>query len=53
MLAARDRLPIWLESSTENSRKLYMKLGFETVHEMVLGKGKAAADGTLCEGGEG
>lgn len=52
-IATGDGLPIWLESSTEHSRNLYTRLGFETVHEMVMGKGRAAADGTACEGGEG
>lgn len=51
--ARKDGLPMWLEATTKESYELYMRLGFETVEQLVLGKGTAAADGTLQEGGEG
>lgn len=51
--AARDQLPVWLEATTSYSHQLYQKLGFDTVGEIVLGKGKAAPDGTEAEGGDG
>ncbi|CAM6087000.1 unnamed protein product [Calypogeia fissa] len=52
--AAEDGLPVWLEATTEKSMRLYLQFGWELVEEMVLGKGKAKADGTLTKkGGEG
>lgn len=51
--AARDQLPVWLEATTAYSHLLYQKLGFDTVDEIVLGKGKAAPDGVEAKGGEG
>ena len=52
-IASREQLPIWLEATTAKSMRLYSKLGWETVEEMVIGKGKASADGLQCKGGEG
>jgi Acetyltransferase (GNAT) family len=52
-VAARDHVPLWLEATTAYSMQLYLKLGFRTVGDMVLGKGKVAPDGTKCGGGEG
>jgi len=52
-IAAREHVPIWLEATTAYSRDYYAKRGFELVDEMVLGKGKAAPDGTPQKGGEG
>ena len=51
--ARQEGVPLWLEATTEYSWKLYASLGFETVEEIVLGKGVAAADGTQKLGGEG
>jgi ribosomal protein S18 acetylase RimI-like enzyme len=51
--AAKEGLPVWLEATTEKSMKIYSNLGWELVEEMVLGKGKAKADGALEKGGEG
>ncbi|MCJ1231965.1 hypothetical protein MMC12_008645, partial [Toensbergia leucococca] len=51
-VAASAQLPIWMEAATEYCLRLYLRLGFVVV-KMVLGKGKAAADGNLCEGGPG
>lgn len=33
--------------------QLYLKLGFEIVEKIVVGKGKAGADGLKEDGGEG
>ncbi|TVY85293.1 putative N-acetyltransferase [Lachnellula suecica] len=52
-IAARDGLPLWIEATTEHSKGIYAKLGFETIDEIVLGKGKANADGLPCKGGPG
>ena len=52
-IAARNQLAIWLEAGTESSFRLYLKLGFMLVEELVLAKGKAAADGTRLKGGPG
>jgi len=52
-IASHDQLPIWLEATTAKSMKIYEKLGWEVVEEMVLGKGAANADGNRCKGGEG
>ncbi|KAL4867048.1 hypothetical protein BDV12DRAFT_124145 [Aspergillus spectabilis] len=51
--AWRLEVPIWLEATTERSRKLYLSLGFEDVEEVTIGVGKAAADGTMEIGGQG
>ncbi len=51
--AAKEGVPIWLESTTLESRKLYIKLGFELVGEIVVGKGDVDSDGNPCKGGEG
>ncbi|KAJ5485591.1 hypothetical protein N7539_005579 [Penicillium diatomitis] len=46
-----ENLPIWLEATTPNSRKLYLSLGFEDVEKIVLGKGKVDDQAQLqCEG---
>lgn len=51
--AQADNLPIWLEATTPSSRGLYLSMGFEEVEEIVLGKGKVAADASLQAGGPG
>ena len=52
-ISIRDQVPIWLEATTEYSRNLYTTLGFETVEEITLGKGKVGTDGTNLKGGAG
>ena len=52
-LAAREQVPVYMEAATAYSRRLYERLGFATVDEIVVGEGKAAADGTACVGGPG
>lgn len=44
-IAAREQLPIYMEAATEYCWGLYKKLGFVTVDALLLGEGKAAADG--------
>ena len=48
-----DGVPIWLEATTENSMKLYERLGFEVVGDFLLGKGMVKKDAVECKGGEG
>jgi hypothetical protein len=43
-LATDANLPIWLEATTAKSRNIYLKLGFEVVQEIVLGKGRVGSD---------
>ncbi|GAB1317468.1 hypothetical protein MFIFM68171_07678 [Madurella fahalii] len=51
--ARSDGRPIWLEATTAVSRDMYLKHGFTTVSEVVLGKGKVGPDGLPKKGGEG
>lgn len=52
-IAQARNLPIWLEATTPSSRNLYLSLGFQEVEEIVLGKGKVAADASVQPGGPG
>ena len=52
-IATRKGIAIWLEATTAYSKGIYAKLGLQVVEEMVLGKGRAAIDGTNLNGGEG
>lgn len=51
--ARSDGRPVWLEATTGVSRDLYLKHGFTTVSEVILGKGKVGTDGLPQKGGEG
>ena len=51
--ARKEGKPIWLESSTENSRDLYAWLGWEEVVVEVVGKGQVDREGKPKKGGEG
>lgn len=51
--AEEEGVPVWLEATTEYSSKVYAKLGFEGVGTVVLGEGRAGADGNMLVGGEG
>ncbi|ROW00642.1 hypothetical protein VSDG_03177 [Cytospora chrysosperma] len=51
--ARDDGRPIWLEATTDYSRKLYLKHGFTLVGDVVLGKGKVGQDGLPKKDGEG
>lgn len=52
-VAKTENLPIWIEAGTEYCRRLYERLGFELVEELLVGKGKCDKDGNLKTGGEG
>ena len=51
--AREEGLPVWLEATTEYSRGVYAKLGFEAVGTVVLGEGSVGADGLVKTGGSG
>ncbi|KAL4886035.1 hypothetical protein BJY04DRAFT_213574 [Aspergillus karnatakaensis] len=51
--AWKMEVPVWLEATTERSRKLYLSLGFDDVEEITLGKESTAEDGTMEHGGQG
>lgn len=51
--ASMDGLPVWLEATTQSSARLYAKLGFENVGQVVLGESTAAPDGSREQGGSG
>ena len=50
VLATEANLPIWLEATTVKSRDIYLKLGFEVVQEIVMGKGRVGSDGLVTKG---
>jgi ribosomal protein S18 acetylase RimI-like enzyme len=52
-IVARDNHPLWMEAGMEYCWRLYERLGFVAVDEIVVGKGRAAADGTQCRGDPG
>jgi Acetyltransferase (GNAT) domain len=47
--ATAANMPIWLEATTAKSRDIYLKLGFESVQEIVLGKGRVGSDGLVVK----
>lgn len=51
--AKAENVPIWLEATSINSRNLYISLGFKEVEEIVLGRGKVAADASKQPDGSG
>ncbi|CAI6094864.1 unnamed protein product, partial [Clonostachys chloroleuca] len=50
--AREGKHPIWLEATTDPSRELYLKLGFEVVGDINLGKGVVGKDGLPKDDGE-
>lgn len=49
--AREERKPIYLEASNEGARRVYEKLGFEEVGEMIwLGKGECDVQGEVAAG---
>lgn len=52
-VASKDGAAVWLEATTEDSMRLYTRLGFKLVEEMIMGKGQAGPDGEFKKGGEG
>lgn len=51
--AQAENMPIWLESSTAASKRLYERQGFRSVGEIAAGKGTVGADGETKKDGEG
>jgi ribosomal protein S18 acetylase RimI-like enzyme len=51
--AAREGVAIWLESTTTQSRELYLRLGFQDCGVILLGKGRCDAQGFPKKNGEG
>ncbi|GLI79933.1 hypothetical protein PoHVEF18_008281 [Penicillium ochrochloron] len=51
--AQLENVPIWLEATTPNSRKLYLSMGFEDIEEVTLGKGKVDSKANIQPGGPG
>lgn len=51
--AEEEKVPIWLEATTEQAREYYARLGWEMCGDIVLGKGKVDATGDLKKDGEG
>ncbi|KAF2010341.1 hypothetical protein BU24DRAFT_320093, partial [Aaosphaeria arxii CBS 175.79] len=54
--AGRDGTPVWLEASSEGSRRVYARCGFRDVEGgegILLGKGECGMDGERKEKGEG
>ncbi|KAI0528329.1 hypothetical protein F5B22DRAFT_31399 [Xylaria bambusicola] len=51
--AGRDKRPVWLEATTRDSLRLYTRHGFQTIGEVVLGKGVVDAAGLPRKGGPG
>ncbi|KAH6648685.1 hypothetical protein BKA67DRAFT_648684 [Truncatella angustata] len=51
--AEGDGCPIWLESTTPESKRLYSKHGFKAVEGINLGKGNVDVNGRAKAGGEG
>ncbi|KAF4555211.1 Hypothetical protein D9617_3g022830 [Elsinoe fawcettii] len=52
-MATLEGLPVWLEATTEYSSRIYSKLEFKIVETIMLGVGRAAADGKKESGGAG
>ncbi|CAM1503794.1 Fc.00g013850.m01.CDS01 [Cosmosporella sp. VM-42] len=52
-LARKDGKPIWLEATTEYSKRQFTRFGFEVAGEINVGKGKVDKDGMRKKGGEG
>jgi GNAT superfamily N-acetyltransferase len=51
--ATQEGLPIWLESTTARSHRLYQKLGFKDMRNWILGKGEVDENGFSKKGGAG
>jgi len=46
-LATKAGKPIYLESSAERNKSLYLRHGFEVVKELVMGEGEVGRDGKV------
>ncbi|KAE8443779.1 hypothetical protein EG329_001373 [Mollisiaceae sp. DMI_Dod_QoI] len=49
-IATREKIPIWLEATTEKSMRVYLRCGFVVIEELRLGKGKVGEDGMPVAG---
>lgn len=52
-MAKEKGWPVVLESTSPRSRDVYAHLGFETLEEITVGRGKVDGDGRGKDGGEG
>ena len=52
-IAEKERLPVWLESTTRHSMRVYENCGFEVVEEMKFGRGTTDEHGEAKKGGDG
>lgn len=46
-IATKAGKPIYLESSSERNKSLYLRHGFEVVKELVMGEGEVGRDGKV------
>ena len=51
--AKAERVPVWLESVSENAKDMYIHFGFEVVEVITTGRGRLNEEGEEVEGGEG
>jgi hypothetical protein len=51
--AKEEKVPLWLESTNEHARDVYLHLGFKLVDVVTLQEGKADENGYRVEGGKG
>lgn len=51
--AGREGRSVWLEATTEDSRRLFRRMGFVDVEEVVMGRGKVGPGGYDLVGGPG
>ena len=51
--ARSDGRPLWLEASSQNSHRLFLKHGFKDAGELTLGEGIVDSNGVPKENGEG
>ncbi|KAF2762827.1 hypothetical protein EJ05DRAFT_481706 [Pseudovirgaria hyperparasitica] len=52
-IAQAARTPIWLEATTEGSKRVYERVGFKVMEHMSVGRGKCDANGEAERGGDG
>lgn len=51
--AGREGRSVWLEATTASSRRLFLRMGFVDVEEVVMGRGKVGPGGYDQVGGPG
>lgn len=52
-LAGQEGRSVWLEATTVESRRLFLRMGFVDVEEVVMGRGKVGPGGYENVGGPG